>query len=276
MWATDGTISPRKAGARGGHGVHFTTCSRRLADDVAALLLRLGIVARIATVKTGYQRPVHMVWVSGVESQRLFLDRVGAFGPRRNAATRLSAAIRGIHPNTNVDTLPLEVFATVRSEMRAQGISPRTMAELRGTAYGGTAHFQFSPSRPHLASYAQLLHSPELDTWATSDLFWDRVLAVTEDGEEDVFDLTVPGPANWLADGIVTHNSGSLEQDADMILLIYREEVYDRNTTKKGIAEIDLVKHRNGEIGSFLLTFQGQFTRFANYVSDSYAEGVLR
>jgi replicative DNA helicase len=70
--------------------------------------------------------------------------------------------------------------------------------------------------------------------------------------------------------------SGAIEQDADMILLIYREEVYDRNTTKKGIAEIDLVKHRNGEIGTFLLTFQGQYTRFANYVPDSYAEGVLR
>src|SRR5256885_13094141 len=42
------------------------------------------------------------------------------------------------------------------------------------------------------------------------------------------------------------------------------------------IAEIDLAKHRNGEIGTFLLTFQGQFTRFANYVPDSYAEGVLR
>jgi len=70
--------------------------------------------------------------------------------------------------------------------------------------------------------------------------------------------------------------SGSLEQDSDIILLIYREEVYDRNTTKKGIAEIDVVKHRNGETGTFLLTFQGQYTRFANYVSDSYAEGVLR
>ena len=70
--------------------------------------------------------------------------------------------------------------------------------------------------------------------------------------------------------------SGSLEQDADMVLLIYREEVYDRNTTKKGIAEIDLVKHRNGEIGQFLLTFQGQFARFVNYMPDSYAEGVLR
>jgi replicative DNA helicase len=70
--------------------------------------------------------------------------------------------------------------------------------------------------------------------------------------------------------------SGSIEQDADMILLIYREEVYDRNTTKKGIAEIDLVKHRNGEIGTFMLTFQGQFTRFANYVPDSYADGIMR
>jgi replicative DNA helicase len=70
--------------------------------------------------------------------------------------------------------------------------------------------------------------------------------------------------------------SGAIEQDADMILLIYREEVYDRNTTKKGIAEIDLVKHRNGEIGTFILTFQGMYTRFANYVPDSYADGVLR
>ena len=70
--------------------------------------------------------------------------------------------------------------------------------------------------------------------------------------------------------------SGSIEQDADMILLIYREEVYDRQTTKKGIAEIDLVKHRNGEIGTFVLTFQGQFTRFANYVPDAYGDGVLR
>jgi replicative DNA helicase len=70
--------------------------------------------------------------------------------------------------------------------------------------------------------------------------------------------------------------SGSLEQDADMILLIYRDEVYDRNTTKKGIAEIDLAKHRNGETGTFLLTFQGQYTRFVNYAPDTYAEGVLR
>jgi replicative DNA helicase len=70
--------------------------------------------------------------------------------------------------------------------------------------------------------------------------------------------------------------SGALEQDADMILLIYRDEVYDKNTTKRGMAEIDLAKHRNGETGTFLLTFQGQYTRFINFAPDSYAEGILR
>ncbi len=122
-----------------------------------------------------------------------------------------------------------------------------------------------------------LLSAPNLERFAASDLLWSQVAnIVPEIDEEDVYDLTVPGPSSWLSDGIVSHNSGAIEQDADMILLIYREEVYDKNTTKKGIAEIDLVKHRNGEIGTFLLTFQGQYTRFANYAPDSYAEGVLR
>jgi replicative DNA helicase len=70
--------------------------------------------------------------------------------------------------------------------------------------------------------------------------------------------------------------SGSLEQDADMILLIYREEVYDKNTAKKGVAEIDLAKHRNGATANFQLTFQGEFSRFRSYSPDSYAEGVLK
>jgi replicative DNA helicase len=181
-----------------------------------------------------------------------------------------------IEANTNVDTLPHEAFAEVRSAMRARGITARAMASLRGTSYGGSSHFRFAPSRAVFAHYSALLAAPALAVWAESDLFWDRVTAIVPDGEEEVFDLTVPGPASWLADGIVSHNSGALEQDADMILLIYRDEVYDKNTTKKGIAEIDLAKHRNGETGTFLLTFQGQYTRFVNYAPDSYAEGILR
>jgi replicative DNA helicase len=70
--------------------------------------------------------------------------------------------------------------------------------------------------------------------------------------------------------------SGAIEQDADMILFIYREEVYDKNSPRRGQADIDLAKHRNGETGYFILTFQGQFTRFQNFIPDAYGEGVLR
>jgi replicative DNA helicase len=278
LWATDGCVALRKPGQRGAPRVYFSTCSQRLAEDVSALLLRLGVVARLRSVHKANYRPVFTVDVSGMESQMRFAVLVGGFGPRA-APIEALAAYHTAHladANTNVDTLPLAIFSQVRALMREQGVTTRQMAQLRGTSYGGSSHFRFAPSRTMLLDYARLLKSEELKAWASSDLYWDRVVAITPDGEEDVFDLTVPGTANWLADGLVTHNSGAIEQDADMILLIYREEVYDKNTTKRGIAEIDMAKHRNGEIGTFLLTFQGQYSRFSNYAADAYAEGVLR
>jgi replicative DNA helicase len=59
--------------------------------------------------------------------------------------------------------------------------------------------------------------------------------------------------------------SGAIEQDADLILAIYRDEVYNHDTPEKGIAEINILKQRNGPIGTVKLTFLGQFTRFENY-----------
>ena len=264
LWATDGCISPRAEGKRGAPRVYFSTCSRGLAEDVAALLLRLSIVARIRAVVSRDARPVFTVDVSGNEQQKVFLERVGAFGPRVAPAESLRVHLLTATMNTNVDTLPIEAFGQVREAMRAQGISQREMASLRGTSYGGSSHFRFAPSRDTLASYGRLLGDERLQRLAEDELFWDTIVAIEPDGEEEVFDLTVPGAASWLADGIVSHNSGAIEQDADLILFIYRDEVYNPESPDKGIAEVIIGKQRNGPIGTVQLAFLGEFTRFEN------------
>ncbi len=66
--------------------------------------------------------------------------------------------------------------------------------------------------------------------------------------------------------------SGSIEQDADLIMFIYRDEVYHEDSADKGTAEIILGKQRNGPIGRVRLTFQGQYSRFDNYAGPGFEE----
>jgi replicative DNA helicase len=248
LWATDGTIwSGARRDGRPIRRLMFSTCSVRLAADVAALLLRLGIVARTVTTTSHDGSALHNVVVAGAEAELAFLDRVGAFGPRVAAAHALRAALAGVRVDANVDTLPMDVWVTVRQATATAGLAPRAMA---------------SPSRATVLDHAEHLGSAELAALAANDLFWDRVVDVAPAGEEEVYDLTVPGPECWIADGIVSHNSGQIEQDADLVMFIYRDEYYNENTDRPGEADLIIAKHRNGGLGDVPLTFQGEYPRF--------------
>jgi replicative DNA helicase len=270
LWATDGCIwvgdTPRRQRVA---RVYYATTSPGLACDVAALLLRMGIVARLETVKSGKGR-IWNVGISGAEAQRRFLDAVGAFGPRTAQAARLRELL--LVGNTNVDTLPMEIWATVHAERTRQRMSAHSMVLARGVSYSGPANFAFAPSRTMVASHAGILDSPALTLAAESDVFWDRVVAIDDDGEEEVYDLTVPGPDSWFADGIVSHNSGQLEQDADLVCFIYREEYYNKESERPGEADILIAKHRNGPIGDIVLTFQKEYPKFMNYAGERFAQ----
>ncbi|MBI2238434.1 MAG: hypothetical protein HYU54_07925 [Actinobacteria bacterium] len=268
LWATDGSVSVRRSGPGAVGRIYFASSSRALADDVATLLLRFGVVARIRSVRSGASRPWFTVDVSGARDMRRFLDLVGSFGPRRDPAEQLRRVLGTVEFNTNVDTLPSEVFGQVLEAMEERGVSARAMASMRGVTSAGVAHVRFSPSRALLAEYADILDDDGLREWAESDLFWDRVVRVGSDSEECVFDITVPEPTTWISGStaIISHNSGAIEQDSDVVMFIHRD---DTDPSKKGVADLIVAKHRNGPTDTIPLTFLPHLTQFRNYAPGS-------
>jgi len=106
---------------------------------------------------------------------------------------------------------------------------------------------------------------------AASDIYWDEIISIEQDGEEEVYDLTVDVLHNFVAGDIVVHNS--IEQDADIVMFIYRDDVYNQDTEKKNIADIIVAKHRNGPLDEVSLYFQASQTRFRDLeVSQSIEE----
>lgn len=97
---------------------------------------------------------------------------------------------------------------------------------------------------------------------ANSDVYWDEIVSIIPDGEEEVFDLTVDKLHNFIANNIIVHNS--IEQDADIVMMLYRDEYYSPDTPDRGIAEVIIAKHRNGPTGTIKLLFDPQFTKFKN------------
>jgi len=178
--------------------------------------------------------------------------------------------IKKIIPNPNNDIIPKEAWRLIIEPMKEEAeISWREFSRGINTAYCGTALFKSGLSRQRMFRVSKVLENSNILKLATSDIYWDKIVSIKPLQIEEVYDATVSGAHNFIANDIILHNS--LEQDADVVLFIYREDRYRPESSRKNIADIIIAKHRNGPVGSIELYFDERIVSFRN-LEKGYAE----
>jgi replicative DNA helicase len=164
----------------------------------------------------------------------------------------------------NVDVIPAEAWDFVRKAMKEHGVTTRGLAAALGTPYSGSTLYRCGLSRDRMARVATAVPDPHLKALAESDVSWDRVVGIDPAGEEEVFDAVVPGTHCFLANDVISHNSGAIEQDADMVVLLHREDFYEKESPRAGEADFIVAKNRNGPTRTVTVAFQGHYSRFVD------------
>jgi len=272
LWSTDGCINLSQ-GQKHYTNIYYASSSIELAQQVQSLLLRLDINATLSKhPQVGKGRDQYHVSVTGKHDIEQFITQIGTLSQYKmthhNAivdyhATRLA--------NTNRDVLPREIWRMYAvPAMQAASITTRQMQAALGNAYCGTGLYKQNLSRGRTIRLAQVVGSEQLAKLAKSDVYWDEVISIEPDGEAEVYDLTVDELQNFVAGDIIVHNS--IEQDSDIVMFIYRDDLYNPESERKNIADIIIAKHRNGPVGEISLYFQASQTRFRDLEINPSAE----
>ena len=251
LWSTDGHLACYGSQV----SLYYASNSPRMLRDLQQLLLRFGVHAGIHRVTPRHEQ----LWIRDRSAQIRFLTDVGVYGRRGEHAQHLCARLEGMSRRPSGDTIPHAVWLEVE---RALAAAKQTVAAVQRDAGLRSLDRGSSFSRQRLNAVATSLGDRHLQRLATSDLYWDRIIAIDPLGPETVYDATVKDTHNFIANNIILENS--IEQDADLVAFIYRDEVYDPESPAKGEAELIVAKHRNGPLRTIRLSFLGHHSRFAN------------
>ncbi len=264
LWSTDGCIkllkgkSPRPI-------AYYSTSSLKLANDVQSLLLRVGINARLSRIsQVGKGRDQYHITITGKYDIEKFINLIGTVGNyKQQSVQEIAEYIQGYTANTNRDIIPRNIWRLYAvPAMNKLGLTTRQMQTQLNNLYCGTTLYKQNLSRERAARLATVVKSDQIANLANSDIYWDEIVSIEPTGETEVYDLTVPGLHNFIANNIVVHNS--IEQDADLVIMLYRDDYYNPDSPDRGIAEVIITKHRNGPTGTIKLLFDPQFTKFRN------------
>lgn len=202
LWAGDGCIT----GKDSKWTAKFCSTSEGLLFDVQHMLLRLGILSSIG-------RDIATLFVTEADQLLRFAERIPIVGLKGAKLREMTADIAALGRNSRIDRLPLQVTEQVAVMRTAAGLSWSQLGyRCQGKRIG----------RERLARVAERMGDVGFSDLANSDILWDSIDSIVPDGREETFDLRVAALHNFVADDICVHNSGSLEQDADNVLLLHR------------------------------------------------------
>lgn len=256
LWAAGGVIDLDRSTGNG--SIRYSAAKRDLLDALSLLMLRFGISSDVRPVLSRTDECRFVLEIRGVDDQRRFLQEIEAHGHRSAISAELLRIVRTQNDQDRDADMPPQV---------AEGLQ----LLLSGPEQAGPGLVKSSPGLRHtddpergerLAGVVDVLNAAEMDFLAVNDVMWDEIASIEPDGEEEVFDATVLGNHNFIANGIAVHNS--IEQDADMVMLLHREDVYDKESARAGEADVIVAKHRNGPTKTIVVGFQGHYSRFSN------------
>jgi replicative DNA helicase len=180
---------------------------------------------------------------------------------RFGIVARLSAVSNSYgHPQWTVDVSGVEYESRFLDAIGAHGPRMLSAAKVREPLREMTAAGRFDTVP--VTRIAEVLEDSQLKSIAESDVFWDTIASIESIGTRPVYDATVLGTHNFVANGTNLHNS--IEQDADVVILLHREDAYERESPRAGEADLIVAKHRNGPTATVTVAFQGHYSRFVD------------
>lgn len=205
LFATDGWATVLASGQA---QVGYASVSERLARQVQHLLLRFGVVASLRRRSVKYAGGRRTAWqldVTDARSLRTFAREIGIFG-KEAAVARVEQAIESKRYQTNRDLVPREVWSRIAAARGDE--SWAAVARRAGIRGASNLHAgQRALTRDRLGALAAALGDAELAAMADSDVYWDEVVSIEPLGAKQVYDLTVPGTHNFVANDVCVHNT---------------------------------------------------------------------
>ena len=247
--------------------VRLSTISGTLAAQVHHLLLRFGINALLREDRRnigGYRTSTSAIFTILVTERTAvmsFMESIGFLREKHRRAAEKLVSQRET-ASGHFDRLPLDVNAHVNALRAAHGFSHARV---------GWREQGKMMSRTTCARVASQLVDERLERLAYSDLLWDPIVGIDEDSAEDAYDLTVADLHNFCVDDVLTHNSGALEQEADIVAFLYRDAYYNpESAADPDLTEFIIAKQRNGPIGMVKLRFLKEHTLFVPHAEASH------